>query len=774
MLALLFAGVSLLITPVATQTPGYDWNGFTATTLGCGTDSGALNVGLSQTLVPGATGLKVKQIAFAIYGTMAMPAYIQLDGNPSSARLSTSGIQSCCAPNCDLAVQVAAAGQTWYNSPCGVNSCGGSSSQNHWYYMDFSSTSVGTIEQTGISQATFYDGSSNQIGADMVNIASRGSAFFVSYTEIIPTATPTPSVTKSPVSPSLTPSTTASASIDPSVTVSSTVSRSVSLSQSLTMSGSKSVSTQASVSHTPSISASQSRQASNSVSPSRQASNSVSPSVQASASVTTSRTQSHTPSPTSSPTPNLNFDVITIAGMGNVVQMDGIGTAASVPFPQYMTFTQDYTGVYISEASNADQIRLLNLTTNVVISIAGMWNIQDTGTGIGTNAAMNSPAGLALDGPNNILYAVERDANLVRGINLASLQLQYIVGDPESGPGCADGIGTNALFTHPEGMTIDQPNQFLYVADTGCNAIRAVNISSQTATTVAGQLGVTGWQESYGVGQPGKFWSPTGIRYNNMNLYVTDTHWNNIRIIYLASPGLISHSQNILGGNGPPNTSIDGTGTGVTFNNPMDLEYDPINNVLFVSQVGTNQNIIRKITLNTIWDASVITLIGNSITQSIDGVGTQVSFNNPIGIGYNPTPNYLYVADSVGNKIRQIALTIPLPTQSVSASISTTASLSLSVSATTSSSDTASSSASMSSGVTSSISISSSLSTTLTATASSSASVSAVASVSSSASDTASSSVSASTVDSSTVSASTSVSPSTPPSSTTSRSPTST
>ena len=101
MLAFLFGCVSLLFMPATAQTPGYDWNGFTATTLGCGTDSGVLNVGLSQTLSAGATGLKVRQIAFAIYGTMAMPANIQLDGNPSTARLSTSGIQACCAPNCD-------------------------------------------------------------------------------------------------------------------------------------------------------------------------------------------------------------------------------------------------------------------------------------------------------------------------------------------------------------------------------------------------------------------------------------------------------------------------------------------------------------------------------------------------------------------------------------------------------------------------------------------------------------------------------------------------
>ena len=306
----LFASlIGLLLPLINAQTPGYDWNGFTATTLGCGTDSGALNVGLSQTLSAGATGLKVKQIAFAIYGTNAMPANIQLDGNPSTARLSTSGIQSCCAPNCDLAVQVAAAGQSWYNSPCGVNSCGGSSSQNHWYYMDFSTSAVGTIQQTGISQATFYDGSGNMIGADMVNIASRGSAFFVSYTEIIPSPTPTPSVTKSPVSPSLTASTTVSASIDRTDTISPTISRSVSASVSADATDTKTSSISVSSSRSESLSRTNSRSESASISGSRAASPSVSGSVtnsrSESASVSGSRAAS--PSVTTSRLPSPSF-----------------------------------------------------------------------------------------------------------------------------------------------------------------------------------------------------------------------------------------------------------------------------------------------------------------------------------------------------------------------------------------------------------------------------------------------------------------------------------
>ena len=268
--ALLLALVSF----VTAQTPGYDWNGFSASTLGCGTDSGALNVGLGQSLPPGATGLKVKQIAFAIYGTNSLPAFIQLHGSTATPRLSTSTAVQCCGSGCDLAVQVAAEGYTWYNSPCGRPSC---TNANKWYYMDFSGTAVGTTEQTGISEATFWNSGGSQIGANMINLGS-GSVFFMSYTAIIPSPTPTPSLTKSPVSPSLTASETASTSISKSVTASGSTDPTDSRSVSASRSDSRTPSTSMSASRTPSVTVSPSRAASLTQSQSRTASP-VSPSV---------------------------------------------------------------------------------------------------------------------------------------------------------------------------------------------------------------------------------------------------------------------------------------------------------------------------------------------------------------------------------------------------------------------------------------------------------------------------------------------------------------
>ena len=181
----------------------YDWNGLTATTTGCGSNSGALNVGLSQSLPSGATSFTVKQIAFAIYGNSGLPGYIELVGT-TTARLSTSTAQQCCSSSCDLYTAVNNNGGSWsYNSPCGTNSCGGSSSQNTWYYMDFSSSSVGAVQQTSVNQVQFYTPASVLTAANLINLGS-GSVFFLSMNEFYPSPTPTLSVTASPVSPSLT------------------------------------------------------------------------------------------------------------------------------------------------------------------------------------------------------------------------------------------------------------------------------------------------------------------------------------------------------------------------------------------------------------------------------------------------------------------------------------------------------------------------------------------------------------------------------------------
>lgn len=61
----------------------------------------------------------------------------------------------------------------------------------------------------------------------------------------------------------------------------------------------------------------------------------------------------------------------------------------------------------------------------------------------------------------------------------------YVLSESPSGvPGFVD--GTSALLREPNGLALDFGRQELYVADQGNHAIRVVDLSSQSITTLVG------------------------------------------------------------------------------------------------------------------------------------------------------------------------------------------------------------------------------------------------------------------------------------------------
>ncbi|HEY3334659.1 MAG TPA: hypothetical protein VGK16_05415 [Candidatus Limnocylindrales bacterium] len=92
--------------------------------------------------------------------------------------------------------------------------------------------------------------------------------------------------------------------------------------------------------------------------------------------------------------------------------------------------------------------------------------------------------------------------------------------------------------------------------------------------------------------------------------------------------------------------SIDGTGTDASFNVPVGLEFDAVGN-LFVSDGSGDK--IRKITP----DAVVTTFAGSGVEGATDATGAAASFYVPAGLAFDGSGN-LFVGDSANNKIRKI------------------------------------------------------------------------------------------------------------------------
>ena len=146
----------------------------------------------------------------------------------------------------------------------------------------------------------------------------------------------------------------------------------------------------------------------------------------------------------------------------------------------------------------------------------------------------DAPSGLTIDSSGN-LYTTDLNNSTVRKITpvgsnwVVTTIAGYTFTDSFGNPygGYADGTGTNALFSNPFNLTVDNSGN-LFVADTGFpgdygEMIRKVTPvgTNWVVTTLAGTVGVTGSDD--GVGSSALFYWPYGIAVDtNGNVYVAD------------------------------------------------------------------------------------------------------------------------------------------------------------------------------------------------------------------------------------------------------------
>ncbi|MBI4472725.1 MAG: hypothetical protein HY646_08660, partial [Acidobacteria bacterium] len=167
-------------------------------------------------------------------------------------------------------------------------------------------------------------------------------------------------------------------------------------------------------------------------------------------------------------------------------------------------------------------------------------------------------------------------------------------------PGGLDGVGSAARFDYPQSVWSD--GTYIYVADTGNDAIRRITIATGTVTTIAGSVGVTGAVDA--TGTAARFRGPEGIWGDGTNLYVADTLNHTVRRIALAT-GAVTTLAGASGNSG----AVDGAGTAARFDSPRGLWGDGTN--LYVADYGNHS--IRRIVLSS---GAVTTIAGLAATPA--------------------------------------------------------------------------------------------------------------------------------------------------------------
>lgn len=172
--------------------------------------------------------------------------------------------------------------------------------------------------------------------------------------------------------------------------------------------------------------------------------------------------------------------VITLAGDGSPSFRDtGQSTHAAFADPFGVAVAPDGT-IYVADAGDSNRIRKITIA-GVVTTLAG--SAEGHSDGPGSQAAFNTPSGIALDGSGN-LYVADTGNNRIRKVTPEGL-VSTVAGDGTVG--YVDGPANQARFNGPIGVAVDTTGN-IYVADTYNDRIRRIAADGQV-TTVAGGAG---------------------------------------------------------------------------------------------------------------------------------------------------------------------------------------------------------------------------------------------------------------------------------------------
>ena len=251
--------------------------------------------------------------------------------------------------------------------------------------------------------------------------------------------------------------------------------------------------------------------------------------------------------------------------------------------------------------------------------------------GVGTVAMFSTPSGIALDGYNNVFVA-DRVNSCIRMVT-PNGTTTTIAGKAGTAAAAVNGVGTNTVFSSPQGVAVDPTGTFLAVADTGNNLIRAIDLTTLAVTTITT------------VAPTPAIVFPLQVCFDLAgNIYFSEYSGHRVRKL-TASPFFVA---SVVAGNGTAG-SVDGAPG--QLNGPRGVDADPTGAYLYIAD-STNHR-VRRVTLAT---GVMDTLAGSGAAASVDGTGSAASIWQPTGLAVD-TFGSIYVIELGSSKLRKISPT---------------------------------------------------------------------------------------------------------------------
>ncbi len=347
--------------------------------------------------------------------------------------------------------------------------------------------------------------------------------------------------------------------------------------------------------------------------------------------------------------------ITTVAGgsttpSGNDTIGDGGPATSAILYGPQSVAVDSYGNLYIADAYH-QLVRTVNSSTGIISVFAGggtSAGIDGFGDGeAATNAQLANPSGVALDSAGN-LYIADTGDNLIRRVDMTTGIITAVAGNGTFGYSGDFGLATNASLASPQTIAIDAAND-IYIADFGNNVIRQVSASSNKIFSVAGRVS-TGYAGDGGNPTLAFLTSPMGIAVDeNGDLYIGDSANNVIRHVTFQ-PALLTFPTEPVGAVSPAETV-----------SPFNLGNEP----LTLSSVGSSSSFLQ--TASGFTDCAIASVLapGSTCNVAIEFAPIQTG---PISGSLSLITNSRNSTANAGIGLSGIGSTTPGPVLSFSAS----------------------------------------------------------------------------------------------------------
>ena len=298
--------------------------------------------------------------------------------------------------------------------------------------------------------------------------------------------------------------------------------------------------------------------------------------------------------------------------------------------------------LYVSD-SGACVVRRLDLLSGQQAIVAGAGGCGWAGDGgPATAATLGLVQGLAFNSAGD-LFTAEKSGR-VRKIKAGTGIISTVAGTGTQGFSGDGGPAVNAQLSDAHGITVDGAGNVL-VADSANNAIRRIDVVTNTISTVAGRGGSIAENVA---ATTASISAPWDVKMTPGGDYtIAEAGASVVRTVSTTTGKINTAAGNRVQGSG----GDGGPATSASINGPAGLAYDSAGNLLISDYAGPSST-VRKVTTAT----GTISRVAGAGPQGFSGDGgpaTSAQLADPAGLAAGANSSF-YIADVFNYRVRSV------------------------------------------------------------------------------------------------------------------------